>query len=69
MPGKSGELRNLVPEKLSYLERIFLVPNKDIHKNYWETLIMFSINYTFSPALEGYHTTWEVCTVLLPILG
>ena len=51
MPGKSGELGNLVPKKFSYLERNFSVPNKEIHKKYWKTLIMFQRNYAFFPAL------------------
>ena len=59
MPGKSWEFGNLVPENFSHLERNFSVPNKEIHKKKWETLIMFPRNYTFFPVLPS--NVWHIC--------
>ena len=47
MPGKSGELGNLVPEKFCCLERNFSVPNKEVYTKKRGTLIIFPRNYAF----------------------
>ena len=62
MPGKSGELGNLVPKKFSNLERKFSVSNKEVYKKKWETLIMFQRNCAFFPALvEDFEIEHKTC--------
>ena len=52
MPGKSWELRNLVPRKVCDLEGIFQVLNKEIHKKWRETSTMFLGNWAFFPTVN-----------------